>query len=230
MTSNIGARTARLTVGLVLVSTVGIGLTACSTPAEPPAAPAPAQASAAPAPSAAPVKPAELTCGGTGTDPAAKIRYGSQTTIDAPLSTVWALQTDVEGWKAWQSAIGTVERLDDGPLRAGSQFRWTTPVPATPLSPATTLDITSTLSHVEDRSCLRWSGPATGDGLSIDEGVHVWTFTETGGGVLVRTEETWAGTQVEADVALSTAALGAGLETWLAELKATAEAAETAGG
>jgi hypothetical protein len=226
-----GARTAHLTARLLLVSTIGIGLAACSVPAGPgapaTAAPAPTQASAAPDQPA--VQPAVLTCGGAGTDPAAKIRYGSETVIDAPLDTVWALQTRMDEWKAWQSAISTVDRLDDGPLRAGSQFRWTTPVPETPLSPATTLDITSTLSHVDDRSCLRWSGPADGQGLDIDEGVHVWTFTEADGGVLVRTEETWTGAQVEADVALSTTALGAGLEIWLSELKATAEALPAGG-
>jgi hypothetical protein len=228
MRSTHGARTAHLTARLLLVSTIGIGLAACSTPADPPApapaAPAPAPVSAAPAQPGAAVQPATLTCGGAGTDPAAKIRYGSETVIDAPLDAVWALQTHMDEWKAWQSAISTIDRLDDGPLRAGSQFRWTTPIPETPLGPATTLDITSTLSHVDDRSCLRWSGPAVGQGLNIDEGVHVWTFTEADGGVLVRTEETWTGAQVEGDVALSTAALGGGLETWLSELKATAEA------
>ncbi|WP_253811004.1 hypothetical protein [Nocardia amikacinitolerans] len=54
-----------------------------------------------------------------------------------------------------------------------------------------------------------------GDGLRIDSGVHVWTFTEVDGGVLVRTEENWTGAQVEADVPTSTAFLGAGLEGWL---------------
>ncbi|MFF0531899.1 hypothetical protein ACFYT3_26380 [Nocardia amikacinitolerans] len=39
-----------------------------------------------------------------------------------------------------------------------------------------------------------------GDGLCIDSGVHVWTFTEVDGGVLVRTEENWTGAQIEADV------------------------------
>lgn len=39
----------------------------------------------------------------------------------------------------------------------------------------------------------------------------------------VRTEETWTGAQVEADVPTATALLGAGLEQWLGELKATAE-------
>ncbi|MFF7792859.1 hypothetical protein [Streptomyces sp. NPDC007991] len=40
----------------------------------------------------------------------------------------------------------------------------------------------------------------------------------------VHSEETWTGTQVEADVPTATAALGTGLEAWLHDLKTTAEA------
>lgn len=44
------------------------------------------------------------------------------------------------------------------------------------------------------------------------------------GGVRVHTEETWTGEQVEADVLLATEMLGMGLEGWLDDLKAAAEA------
>ncbi|MBU2666150.1 SRPBCC family protein [Actinoplanes bogorensis] len=176
---------------------------------------APASASAAPAP---------VRCAGEGVDPAAKIRYRTETVINAPLHTIWKLQTDVERWPSWQQAVLTNKRLDHGKLRPGSQFRWTTPVPETPTTPATTLVITSTVQQVKQERCLRWTGPAIGEGLSIDNGTHVWTFTRVRGGVLVRTEETWTGAQVEADVPTSTAYLGAGLETWLTELKTKAEA------
>lgn len=168
--------------------------------------------------------PTAVTCGGAGIDDNAPIHYRTETRIDAPLSTIWDLQTDVERWPDWQRAVATIDRLDDGPLRPGSQFRWTTPVPATATTPATTLSITSTVHEAADGACLRWSGPAVGDGLGIDNGIHVWTFTEVDGGVLVRTEENWSGAQVEADVPTSTAFLGAGLETWLKDLKAIAEA------
>jgi hypothetical protein len=40
----------------------------------------------------------------------------------------------------------------------------------------------------------------------------------------VHTEESWTGAQVEADVPTATAALGAGLERWLRDLKTAAEA------
>ena len=167
--------------------------------------------------------PTAVTCGGHGVDPAAKIRYRTEAVIDAPLRTIWKLQTDVERWPTWQKAVTSSVRLDPGRLRAGSQFRWTTPVPETATTPATTLEITSTVQQSKHHRCIRWSGPAVGDGLGIDNGVHVWTFTKVPQGVLVRTEETWTGAQVEADVPTSTGYLGAGLETWLTELTTAAE-------
>ncbi|WP_433193935.1 SRPBCC family protein [Nocardia sp. CA-107356] len=173
---------------------------------------------------AEPAHPDSLTCGGAGIDGAARIRYRTEALIKAPLSTIWELHTDVERWPAWQQPVTSMKRLDQGPLREGSQFQWTTPAPATATTPATTLVITSSVQQLQRNNCIRWSGPAIGDGLGIDNGVHVWTFTEVAGGVLVRTEENWTGEQVEADIPTSTAFLGAGLEAWLRDLKATAEA------
>ncbi|MFD7507343.1 SRPBCC family protein [Streptomyces sp. NPDC059850] len=179
------------------------------------AAPAQAQ-TATPSPSS--------TCRGEGVDPGALIRHRTDTLIKAPLSTIWKLQTDVEAWPDWQAPVLTMKRLDPGPLRKGSRFRWTTPAQATPTTPATTLTITSTVRQLQRGSCILWKGPAVGDGLRIDEGVHLWTFTKVKGGVRVHTDETWTGDQVEADVPMATEALGAGLEQWLRDLKATAEA------
>ncbi|NJP99893.1 SRPBCC family protein [Streptomyces zingiberis] len=164
-----------------------------------------------------------LTCRGAGVDPDAVVRYRTETVIHAPLSTIWKLQTDVERWPSWQKPVTTSERLDRGPFRAGSAFRWTTPVPPNPLTPATSLDITSTVKQVRTGSCIRWTGPAVGEQLRID-GVHVWNFTKVRGGVRVTTEETHRGELVDANVDFATQVLGAGLETWLLELKTAAEA------
>ncbi|MFJ4201818.1 SRPBCC family protein [Streptomyces sviceus] len=166
-------------------------------------------------------------CGGRGVDAGARIHYESDVVIKAPLSAVWKLQTDVERWPTWQPPVLTAERLDPGPLAKGSRFRWTTPAPATPTTPATTLGITSTVQELRRHDCVLWSGPAVGEGLRIDEGVHLWTFRKVRGGVRVHTEETWAGAQVEADVPTATAALGAGLEAWLHDLRSTAEGRRT---
>ncbi|MFJ3574556.1 SRPBCC family protein [Streptomyces rubiginosohelvolus] len=178
---------------------------------------------AAPA-GAATARPApSLTCQGKGVDAEALVRARTETVIDAPLSTVWKLQTDVERWPSWQTHVTSMDRLDHGPFRPGSAFRWTTPVPPNPATPATSLDITSTVRQVERGSCIRWTGPAVGEGLHID-GVHVWSFQKVRGGVLVRTEETHTGEQVEANVPYATEILKQGLEAWLGELKAAAEA------
>ncbi|MFD8790050.1 SRPBCC family protein [Streptomyces vinaceus] len=183
-------------------------------------------ATAAPAGAATPPGPRptpSLTCRGAGVDPAARVRHRAEILIDAPLRTIWKLQTDVERWPSWQAPVTTAERLDHGPLRPGSAFRWTTPVPPNP-TPATSLEITSTVEQLRRDSCIRWTGPATGEGLHID-GVHVWNFTQTPRGVRVTTEETHTGPQVDADVPTATALLRQGLESWLADLKTTAESA-----
>ncbi|MCT4353896.1 SRPBCC family protein [Streptomyces sp. Je 1-79] len=163
-----------------------------------------------------------VTCRGKGVDPEALVRHRSEIVIHAPLRTVWALQTDVERWPSWQSPVETVDRLDHGAFRKGSAFRWTLPLPPNP-TPATSLEITSTVRQIERGSCIRWNGPAIGEGLRID-GVHVWTSTPVRGGVRVSTEETHTGAQVEADVPTATAMLREGLEAWLRDLKAAAEA------
>jgi uncharacterized membrane protein len=165
-----------------------------------------------------------LSCRGVGIDPAAQLHHRTETLIKAPPGTVWRRHTDVARWPAWQPAVTSAQRLDPGPLRSGSRFRWTTPAPPTPTTPATTLVITSTVGQLQPGRCVRWTGPAIGDGLHIDRGVHVWTFTPVPGGVLVRTEESWTGEQIEADPATAVRYLAAGLDAWLADLKTAAEA------
>ncbi|OKI06244.1 polyketide cyclase /reductase [Streptomyces sp. CB02923] len=177
---------------------------------------------AVPAAATTPHHAKSLTCRGAGVDPDARVRHRAETVIHAPLRTTWKLQTDVERWPSWQSPVTASERLDHGPLRRGSAFRWTTPVPPNP-TPATSLDITSTVEQLKRNSCIRWTGPALGEGLRID-GVHVWNFTKVSGGVRVSTEETHTGEQVESDVPTATRILREGLEGWLRDLKATAEA------
>ena len=176
------------------------------------------------APVAASADPAgSLTCRGRGIDPDAVLHHRTETFIKAPLRTVWRLQTDVENWPSWQEPVTSANRLDHGPLRDGSRFRWTTPAPATPTTPATTLVITSSVEQIRHNQCLRWTGPAIGEGLRIDEGVHVWNFVKVRGGVVVRTEESWTGDQIEADPATAIRYLAPGLDAWLANLKTAAE-------
>ena len=179
---------------------------------------------AAPAQAADASQVRSLTCQGQGIDPAAELHYQTQIFIKAPLSTVWRVHTDVGAWPRWQRAVSSMDKLTQGRLRPGSQFRWTTPAPATASTPATTLVVTSTVQDVRPGQCIRWVGPAVGDGLRIDRGTHVWNFIEVPGGVIVRTEESWTGAQIEADPATAIRYLAAGLDEWLADLNAAAEA------
>ncbi|MEU1820209.1 SRPBCC family protein [Streptomyces roseifaciens] len=204
-TRNTRMRAALFTVPLVAIGILGT-------------AAAPAGAIAA---TSHPVK--SLTCRGEGVDPDALVRSRAETVIHAPLRTIWKLQTDVERWPSWQGGITTMKRLDHGPFRKGSAFRWTTPVPPNPTTPATSLEITSTVEQLRHNSCIRWTGPAVAEGLRID-GVHVWNFTKVEDGVRVSTEETHAGAEVEANVPAATEILRQGLEAWLRDLKTAAEA------
>ncbi|MFD2472879.1 SRPBCC family protein [Amycolatopsis silviterrae] len=159
--------------------------------------------------------PAALTCQGHGVDPAAQARHRAEILIHAPLREIWRLQTDVEAWTSWQkpAAPMTVRRLDPGPLRKHSRFQATVHVPSAPPS---TVVISSTVRQLQRGKCLRWTGPAESPGFRID-GVHVWTFREVPGGVLVRTEESHTGPQADPGSDM-------GLETWLRDLKTAAEA------
>nr|WP_042197715.1 SRPBCC family protein [Kibdelosporangium sp. MJ126-NF4]CEL23131.1 putative polyketide cyclase /reductase [Kibdelosporangium sp. MJ126-NF4]CTQ90269.1 putative polyketide cyclase /reductase [Kibdelosporangium sp. MJ126-NF4] len=201
-------RSARLRAALVSIPLTAAGMlgTAAATPAQ------------------AATSPDSLTCQGKGINPTAQLHHRTETLIKAPMSTVWRLHTAVEGWPSWQKPVTSMKRLDPGPLRKGSRFRWTTPAPPTPTTPETTLVITSTVQQAQQNKCIRWTGPAIGNGLRIDEGVHVWTFTKVRDGVLVRTEESWTGAQIEADPATAIKYLAPGLDAWLADLKKVAEA------
>lgn len=128
--------------------------------------------------------------------------------IDAPLQVIWDLHVNVAGWPSWHPDIdGTQPK---GPLNLEAVFGWQT----------AGLDITSTVAQFEaPHRRVVWGGPAHGI-----TGVHVWTFTDTGSGVLVRTEESWDGDPVREAVDTLQPALDASLQRWLHALKTTAEA------
>lgn len=163
-------------------------------------------------------------CGTAAVDVDALVRYRTEAVIDASPSAIWGLLTDVSRWPTWVQSVQRATGPDPAPLSEGSHFEWTTPVPATELGPATDLVVTSTVERMESESCIVWSGPAVGDGLMVDNGVHMWTLADHPDGVLVSTEESWVGEQVESDAAMSTGFLGASLDAWLADLKTAAEA------
>lgn len=128
----------------------------------------------------------------------------------APIETIWDIQTDVAAWPSWQPEVEDV-RIDE-PLSVGSTFRWST----------SGLDITSTVEEINPPRRVVWGGPAGGI-----VGIHVWDLTEYEDGVLVRTEESWEGEQVRAQVDMLQEALDESLRDWLTNLKREAEAHRT---
>ena len=225
MTSNVTARTiSRIAAAAALGLGLTVAVAGCSTApgqTEPVGATAPA--------TTAPTSAAEKDddCGGQTINHAAAITSAHDLLIEAPLDHVWDVQTDVENWDSWQDAVQSIDRLDTGALASGSQFRWTTPVPESQLSPADTLAIDSTVMQVDPEACIIWEGPAVGAAVQIEQGVHLWTFTAVDGGTLVHTEESWDAELLAslegADADAAETMLGGGLVVWLENLKAEAE-------
>lgn len=104
-------------------------------------------------------------------------------------------------WPTWNPDISDV--TEERPFAPGASFRWHT----------AGLAIQSTVYAVTERAMTLWGGTASGI-----TGFHQWTFTETADGVLVRTEESWSGEPVQADVAGLQTGLDASLATWLGHL------------
>ncbi|WP_406001070.1 SRPBCC family protein [Streptomyces sp. NBC_00829] len=126
--------------------------------------------------------------------------------IAAPVERVWHLHTEIGSWPLWQLDI-TEARLDC-PIAPGTTFHWST----------AGLSIDSTIYAVDAPHRILWGGPAHGI-----TGVHEWTFTADGDGVVVRTRESWAGAPVEADREHLAAALDQSICAWLDALKKAAE-------
>jgi uncharacterized protein YndB with AHSA1/START domain len=126
--------------------------------------------------------------------------------IDAPLSTVWDLHTDISSWSEWLPDIdsSTIE----GALEAGTVFHWET----------YGMSIESTIREIEPPRRIGWSGPAQGI-----MAVHLWTMTPSENGVLVHTEESWDGEPVRAQPEEMQRALDDSLRGWLQNLKHKAE-------
>ena len=94
-----------------------------------------------------------------------------QVFIQAPLEAVWKIQSNINGWKDWQTDIGKSQL--DGALEPSAVFKWTSGGFA----------VTATVQEVVPQQRLAWSGKALG---SIAK--HIWTFTPQNGGTLVTTE------------------------------------------
>ena len=83
------------------------------------------------------------------------------------------------------------------------------------------LEITSTVEEVGAPSRIVWGGPA-----QAIVAVHVWALSEIEGAVLVRTEESWEGKPVEAQVETMQGLVDGSLRSRLENLKRVAENAD----
>jgi hypothetical protein len=143
----------------------------------------------------------------TDLDRSAPVIAHHQIDIDAPLETVWRLQTDVNNWSSWQTEI-TQSHLD-GPFAPGSSFTWT----------SYGFTVTSTIYEVAERARTLWGGE--GQGIM---GIHEWLYIPTPTGVRVTTNESFSGKPAEADKAGMQVILDKSLLDWFTHLKETAEA------
>ena len=127
--------------------------------------------------------------------------------IDAPLGTIWSLQSDISSWSEWLPDIdaSTVE----GPLEVGTIFRWQT----------YGLSIESTIREIDAPRRIVWFGLAQGI-----TAIHAWTMRPSEDRVLVHTEESWDGDPVRAEPEEMQQTLDGSLRAWLQSLKHKAEA------
>jgi uncharacterized protein YndB with AHSA1/START domain len=96
--------------------------------------------------------------------------------IDAPVERVWAVQTGIKDWPAWQADLSNVEM--EGNLAVGTTFKWKTKG----------VKITSTIQELEAGRRIGWTGSSIGT-----KAIHIWTFEARGNGTHVTTEESMSG-------------------------------------
>jgi hypothetical protein len=127
--------------------------------------------------------------------------------IQASLEAVWQIQTNINGWKEWQTDISKSQL--NGALMAGSVFKWTSGGFA----------VTSTLQEVVPQQRISWSGKALGSYAK-----HVWMFKPQNGGTLVITQESMEGWLISLLKPFMPGFLDKSLEVWTKNLKQKAEA------
>ncbi|MGD0873100.1 MAG: SRPBCC family protein [Bryobacteraceae bacterium] len=137
----------------------------------------------------------------------------SEALIAAPLNLVWSVQTNIGEWNRWNPEVSYVDLR--GPLALGTEFRWK--------SGGTS--IVSTIREIEPERRIAWTGRTLGI-----RAVHVWTFAEQQGGVLVRTEESFDGLVVRLFAGPMRRMLASSLEKGLHALRTECERRFKVGG
>jgi hypothetical protein len=139
-------------------------------------------------------------------DDRAPTRAGGKIAIQAPPGRVWAVLAEVEGWPAIRADIADVRA--EGPAAPGVRFTWR----------GGANRFASRWGIVSPGRQLTWTSVAPGTRV-----VHVYDFARDGdsGGTLLSCRETLAAPVLARLV--SSAFLQAGVDSWLAGVKAVAE-------
>ncbi len=130
-----------------------------------------------------------------------------QLLVRATRPAAWAALTDVARWPAWMPEVSHAQL--DGPLASGVRLRWE----------MAGVSLVSTVTEIVPYQRIRWSDPASPLRAS-----QAWRLCAVRGGVLVGTEESWAGAPAPYASRLRRG-LDACLLAWLQHLKTHLEAA-----
>jgi hypothetical protein len=84
--------------------------------------------------------------------------YEETTLIDAPIDLIWRLTTEVTDWPAFLPTVQHLERLDTGPLRAGSTARIKQPGQSAAVWTVTRLDPLREFTWETHRLGIRLTG------------------------------------------------------------------------
>ena len=139
-------------------------------------------------------------------NPSAPALARHQILVHASLEKVWLLLADINHWSAWQPDISSA--VLDGALAPGSIFRWK--------SGGTR--VVSQIQEVKPHHRLGWTGKAMGASAK-----HLWILESQADGVLVRTEESFDGWVVILLKGMMQKTLDRSLQSWLNQLKKSAE-------
>lgn len=135
----------------------------------------------------------------------ASLRDSQSIIINAPISKVWKLLSELEKWPDWNPDIKAV-KADQ--FEVGQTFKWT----------INGTSLTSTLRMIKPEEALSWTGSVMGI-----KAIHVWSLEETEGNqTIVTTEESMQGFFT---LFFSHQKLHATLLHWLDRLKQKAEEA-----
>jgi len=106
----------------------------------------------------------------------APLRARKDIVINAPVSHVWMVQSDINNWPKWQKEV-SIAKLH-GRLAKGTVFTWK----------AMGMNINSELQQVIENKIIGWSGKSIGM-----KAIHIWTFEKQGNKTMVTTEESLSG-------------------------------------